>query len=105
MTSSPHINAPIRARMYTSGKHKTTWIITVVVTAGLLAPPLFFIAAKKGVTSMATPAVYAAIIYGSAFLGSLLGNPRNWMGGVLAITMVIAAVHAAILDTDWKPGR
>jgi hypothetical protein len=49
--------------------------------------------------------VYAVIIYGSAVLGSFLGNPKNWVGGVLAITMIVAAVHAAILDADWKPGR
>jgi hypothetical protein len=54
---------------------------------------------------MLVPVVYAVIIYGSAFLGSLVGNPKNWVGGVLAITMIVAAVHAAILDTDWKPGR
>ncbi|MFD5908108.1 hypothetical protein ACFWHL_05275 [Streptomyces massasporeus] len=53
---------------------------------------------------MAVPAVYAVIIYGSAVLGSVLGNPKNWVGGVLAITMIVAAVHAAILDADWKPG-
>ncbi|MFF3906145.1 hypothetical protein ACFYZJ_09050 [Streptomyces sp. NPDC001848] len=72
---------------------------------GLLAPPLFFIAAKKRVISRAVPVVYAAIIYGSAVLGSVLGNPKNWMVGVLAITMIDAAVHAAILDTEWKSGH
>ncbi|MCT4356287.1 hypothetical protein M5362_24460 [Streptomyces sp. Je 1-79] len=45
------------------------------------------------------------IIYGTAVLGSLVGNPKNWVGGVLAITMIVAAVHAAILDADWKQGR
>lgn len=103
--SNPYINAPIRAQMYTSTLHKVIWVVVVVASAGLLAPPLFFIAAKKRVVSMAVPAVYALIIYGSAILGSLLGNPKNWVGGVLSITMIIAAVHAAILDTDWKPGR
>ncbi|GAA2764968.1 hypothetical protein GCM10010103_40090 [Streptomyces paradoxus] len=48
---------------------------------------------------------FGMIIYGSALLGSVLGNPKNWVGGVLAITMIVAAVHAAILDADWKPGR
>ncbi|MER5371709.1 hypothetical protein [Streptomyces sp. NPDC002553] len=103
--SNPYINAPIRARMYTSTLHKVIWVLVVVASAGLLAPPLFFIAAKKRVVSMTVPAIYAVIIYGSAFLGSLLGNPKNWVGGILAITMIISAVHAAILDTDWKPGR
>ncbi|MFD6322150.1 hypothetical protein ACFWOL_04565 [Streptomyces sp. NPDC058442] len=103
--SNPYINAPIRARMYTTTLHKATWVVVVVVSAGLLAPPLFFIAAKKHVVTMAMPAVYTAVIYGSAVLGSVLGNPKNRVGGVLAITMIIAAVHAAILDTDWKPGR
>lgn len=103
--SNPYINAPIRARMYTSTLHKMVWVVAVAASAGLLAPPLFFIAAKKRVVSMAVPAVYALIIYGSAILGSLLGNPKNWVGGVLSITMIIAAVHAAILDTDWKPRR
>lgn len=103
--SSSHINAPIQARMYANSQHKVIWVVAVVLSAGLLAPPLFFVAAKKRVVSMAVPAAYAAIIYGSAILGSMLGNPKNWMGGVLAITMIIAAVHAAILDTDWKPGR
>ncbi|MDQ0934422.1 hypothetical protein [Streptomyces turgidiscabies] len=103
--SSPHINAPIQARMYTNTLHKVIWVVVVVASGGLLAPPLFFIAAKKRVVSMAVPAVYAVIIYGSAVLGSVLGNPKNWVGGVLAITMIVAAVHAAILDADWKPGR
>lgn len=103
--TSTHINAPIQARMYANAVHKVVWVVAVVASAGLLAPPLFFIAAKKRVVSMALPAVYAAIIYGSAVLGSILGNPKNWVGGVLAITMIVAAVHAAILDVDWKPGR
>ncbi|WP_405804058.1 hypothetical protein [Streptomyces sp. NBC_01187] len=103
--SSPHINAPIRARMYAKSQHKVIWILAVVVSAGLLAPPLFFIAAKKRVVSIAVPAVYAVIIYGSAVLGSVIGNPKNWVGGVLTITLIVAAVHAAILDMDWKPGR
>ncbi|WP_433571249.1 hypothetical protein [Streptomyces sp. CA-251247] len=103
--SSSHLNAPIQARMYTSTLHKVIWVVVVVLSAGLLAPPLFFIAAKKRVVSMAVPAVYAAIIYGSAILGSVLGNPKNWVGGVLAITMIIAAVHAANLGRDWKFGR
>ncbi|MFC7988982.1 hypothetical protein ACFUV2_06670 [Streptomyces pilosus] len=103
--SNPYINAPIRARMYTTTLQKVVWVVAVVVSAGLLAPPLFFIAAKKRVVSLAVSAVYAAVIYGSAILGSVLGNPKNWVGGVLAITMIISAVHAAIVDTDWKPGR
>ncbi|MER0447041.1 hypothetical protein ABR738_21150 [Streptomyces sp. Edi4] len=81
------------------------WIVLVVVSAGLLAPPLFFFAAKKRVVTMIVPIMYAVVIYGSAFLGSVLGNPRNWVGGVLAITMIIAAVHASSLDTNWKFGR
>ncbi|MGW7028904.1 hypothetical protein ACWGFX_17175 [Streptomyces xanthophaeus] len=103
--TNPYINAPIQARMYASTVHKVVWVIAVVATAGLLAPPLFFIAAKKRVVSMAVPAAYAVIIYGTAFPGSIVGNPKNWVGGVLSITMIAAAVHAAILDTDWKPGR
>ncbi|MFE6767730.1 hypothetical protein [Streptomyces griseus] len=103
--SSPHINAPIQARMYMKAMHRVIWVVAVVASAGLLAPPLFFIAAKKRVVTMAVPAVYAVIIYGTAVLGSLLGNPKNWVGGVLSITMIIAAVHASILDADWKQGR
>ncbi|MGW2814156.1 hypothetical protein [Streptomyces sp. NPDC001415] len=100
--SSSHINAPIRAHMYANTQHKVIWLAAVVLSAGLLAPPLFFIAAKKRVVSMSVPAVYAAIIYGSAMVETVLGNPKNWAGGVLTITMIAAAVHAAILDTDWK---
>ncbi|MFE9800347.1 hypothetical protein ACWC98_33295 [Streptomyces goshikiensis] len=103
--ANPYINAPIQARMYASTVHKVVWVVAVVASAGLLAPPLFFIAAKKRVVSMAAPAVYAAIIYGTGFLGSILGNPKNWVGGVLSIALIVAAVHAAILDADWKPGR
>ncbi|MFE3412397.1 hypothetical protein ACFXMT_30025 [Streptomyces mirabilis] len=103
--SNPYITAPIRARMYATTVHKVIWVVVVVASAGLLAPPLFYIAAKKRVISMLVPVVYTVIIYGSAFLGSLVGNPKNWVGGVLAITMIVAAVHAAILDADWKPGR
>ncbi|MBP0935381.1 MULTISPECIES: hypothetical protein [Streptomyces] len=103
--TNPYINAPIQARMYAHTVHKVVWVVAVVATAGLLAPPLFFIAAKKRVVSMVVPAVYAAIVYGTTFLGSILGNPKNWVGGVLLITMIAAAVHAAILDADWKPGR
>ncbi|MFF0556503.1 hypothetical protein [Streptomyces sp. NPDC004266] len=103
--TNPYLNAPIQARMYATTVHKVVWVVAVVASAGLLAPPLFFIAAKKHVVTMVVPAAYAAIIYGSAILGSILGNPKNWMGGVLAITMIVAAVHAAILDADWKPGR
>ncbi|NJP52881.1 hypothetical protein HCJ93_23140 [Streptomyces sp. SBST2-5] len=103
--SDSYINAPIRARMHTTTLHKATWVVAVALSAGLLEPPLFFVAAKKRVVSMATPAACAAVIYGSAALGSTLGNPKNRSGGVLAITMITAAVHAAVLDTDWKPGR
>ncbi|MFD9860524.1 hypothetical protein [Streptomyces alboflavus] len=104
MTSS-HFNAPIQARMYAKTLHKVIWVVAVVASMGLLAPPLFFVAAKKRVVSMAVPVIYAVVIYGSAMAATVLGNPRNWEGGVLAITMIVAAVHAAILDTDWKPGR
>ncbi|MEV8428272.1 hypothetical protein [Streptomyces chartreusis] len=103
--SNPYINAPIRARMHASTSQKVIWVVVTALSAGLLAPPLFFIAAKKRVVSMIVPTVYAVIIYGSAILGPALGNPKNWMGGVLAITMIVAVVHAAIVDTDWKPGR
>ncbi|ALU94996.1 hypothetical protein WQO_17680 [Streptomyces globisporus C-1027] len=91
--------------MYSNALHKVVWVVVVVASAGLLAPPLFFIAAKKRVVSMAVLAVYAVAIDGSAVLGSVLGNSGNRVGGVLAITMIIAAVHAAIRDADWKPGR
>ncbi|MFE3184337.1 hypothetical protein ACFXKR_26225 [Streptomyces violascens] len=88
--------------MYAHTQHKVIWIAAVVVSVGLLAPPLFFIAAKKRVVSMAVPAVYAAVVYGSAMAETVLGNPKNWAGGVLTITMIVAAVHAAVLDADWK---
>jgi hypothetical protein len=60
--SSSHINVPIQARMYANAQHKVIWVVVVVLSAGLLAPPLFFIAAKKRVVTMAVPAVYTAII-------------------------------------------
>ncbi|ARX85115.1 hypothetical protein SMD44_04573 [Streptomyces alboflavus] len=91
--------------MYAKTLHKVIWVVAVVASLGLLAPPLFFVAAKKRVVSMAVPVIYAVIIYGSAMAATVLGNPKNWEGGVLTITMIVAAVHAAILDTDWKPGR
>lgn len=103
--SSSHLNAPIQARMYAKALHKVIWVAAIVVSAGLLAPPLFFIAAKKRVVSMAVPVIYAVIIYGSVIVATILGNSKNWEGLVLAITMIVAAVHAAVLDTDWKPGR
>ncbi|MER5908687.1 hypothetical protein ABT150_53515 [Streptomyces mirabilis] len=103
--SYPYVNAPIRAHMYVTTVHKVIWVVVVVASAGLLAPPLFFIAAKKRVVTMLVPVIYAVVIYGSAIVESLVGNPRNWEGGVLAVTMIVAAVHAAILDTDWKSGR
>ncbi|MEU6676983.1 hypothetical protein [Streptomyces sp. NPDC046925] len=103
--SSSHLNAPIHARMYAKTLHKVIWVAAIVVSAGLLAPPLFFIAAKKRVVSMAVPAIYAVIIYGSVIVATILGNSKNWEGLVLAITLIVAAVHAAILDTQWKPGR
>lgn len=103
--SSPHINEPIQARMYANMLYKVISVAVLPLSGGLLAPPLFLIAAKKRVVSMVVPAVYAVIIYGSVALGALLGNPRNWTGGILAITMITGAVHAAILDVDWKPGH
>ncbi|MEV8316252.1 hypothetical protein AB0Q95_18970 [Streptomyces sp. NPDC059900] len=103
--SSSHLNAPIRARMYAKTPHKVIWVVAIVVSAGLLAPPLFFIAAKKRVVSMAVPVFYAVIIYGSVIVATILGNSKNWEGLVLALTMIVAAVHAALLDTEWKPGR
>lgn len=103
--SSSHLNAPIQARMYSKVLHKVLWVVAIVVSAGLLAPPLFFIAAKKRVVSMTVPVIYAVIIYGSVIVATIVGNSKNWEGLVLAITMIAAAVHAAILDTDWKPGR
>ncbi|WP_306334302.1 hypothetical protein [Streptomyces sp. KL118A] len=103
--SSSHLNTPIRARMYANTLHKVIWIVAIVVSAGLLAPPLFFIAAKKRVVSVAVPLIYAMVVYGSVVAATFLGNAKNWEGLVLVIATVIAAVHAAILDTDWKPGR
>ncbi|MEW2083479.1 hypothetical protein [Streptomyces sp. NPDC005283] len=104
--ANPYINAPIRARMYESSAHKVKWVVAVVLSGGLLAPALFFIAAKKGVVSFAPAAIYAGIIVSVALIGqTLFGNPGNWVGGVLALTMITAAVHAAILDMDWKPSR
>ncbi|MFK4065285.1 hypothetical protein [Streptomyces sp. NPDC029674] len=91
--------------MYAKTLHKVVWIAAIVASAGLLAPPLFFIAAKKRVVSMAAPVIYAVIIYGSVTVATVLGNSRNWEGLVLTITTIVAAVHAAILDTDWKPAR
>ncbi|MET7937683.1 hypothetical protein [Streptomyces sp. NPDC005322] len=102
--TNPYMNSPIRARMYAEPKHKWAWVAAVGVSFGLLAPPLFFIAAKKRVVSMAVPMLYAAVIWGMAVVASLVGNPKNWSGGVLAFAWIISAVHAAILDADWKRG-
>ncbi|MET7904364.1 hypothetical protein [Streptomyces sp. NPDC005336] len=52
--------------------------------------------------SMAVPALYAAVIWGTAVVASLVGNPKNWSGGFLAFAWIISAVHAAILDAEWK---
>ncbi|MEU2876895.1 hypothetical protein [Streptomyces sp. NPDC007070] len=103
--SNPYLNAPIRTRMYSSTVHKVVWIVVVVASAGLLAPPLFFIAAKKRVVAMYVPALYAVFAWGTPITASLVGNAKNWSGGVLVFTLIVAAVHAAILDTDWKTGR
>ncbi|MEU6442469.1 hypothetical protein [Streptomyces sp. NPDC047046] len=103
--SNPYLDAPIRARMYAKTWHKSVWVAAVVLSAGLLAPPLFFIAAKKRVVPMLVPALYAAVIYGTAALGDTIGNRGNWTGGVLVIALITAAVHAATLDTDWKTGH
>ena len=78
--SSSHINAPIRAHMYANTRHKVIWVAAVVVSAGLLAPPLFFVAAKKRVVSMTVPAIYAAIIYGSAIAETDLVIRRTGQG-------------------------
>ncbi|MEV5975782.1 hypothetical protein [Streptomyces sp. NPDC052114] len=91
--------------MYAKTLHKVIWIAAIVVSAGLLAPPLFFIAAKKRVAGMAVPVIYAVIIYSSVIVATILGNSKNWEGLVLVITTIVAAVHATILDADWKPGR
>ncbi|WP_433341112.1 hypothetical protein [Streptomyces sp. CA-253872] len=103
--SNPYLEAPLRARMYAKTWHKPVWVAAVVLSAGLLAPPLFFIAAKKRVVPLAVPALYAAVIYGTAFLSDAAGNRGNWAGGVLLVALITAAVHAAILDTDWKTAR
>ncbi|MET7609260.1 hypothetical protein [Streptomyces avermitilis] len=103
--SSPYINAPIRARMYGSTLHKVVWVVVVVLSAGLLAPPLFFIAAKRRVVAMYVPTLYAIFAWGTPMVASLIGNAKNWSGGVLVFTLIVAAVHAAILDTDWKAAR
>ncbi|MEU6557062.1 hypothetical protein ABZ915_43495 [Streptomyces sp. NPDC046915] len=103
--SNPYVNAPIRAWMYAATAHKVIWVVVVVASAGLLAPPLFFIAAKKRVVAMYVPALYAVFAWGTPIVASLAGKAKNWSGGVLVFTLIIAAVHAAILDTDWKAGR
>ncbi|MEU6497560.1 hypothetical protein ABZ890_45645 [Streptomyces sp. NPDC046984] len=91
--------------MYSSTVHKVIWVVVVVASAGLLAPPLFFIAAKKRVVAMYVPALYAVFAWGTPIVASVVGNGKNWSGGVLAFTMIVTAVHAAILDIDWKSGR
>lgn len=55
----------------------------MVVASAYFAPPLFFIAARKRVVSMAVLTVYALIIYGSAVLRSVLGNPKTgWVASL-----------------------
>ncbi|MET9145624.1 hypothetical protein ACFUCQ_03250 [Streptomyces sp. NPDC057197] len=103
--ANPYMTSSIRARMYAQTWHKWVWIVAVVGSAGLLAPVLFFIAAKKRVVALYVPAVYAAFAWGAPIAATLTGNPRNWEGGVLLFTLVVAAAHAALLDTDWKSGR
>ncbi|MEV5611502.1 hypothetical protein [Streptomyces sp. NPDC052225] len=100
-----YLNAPIRARMYATTKHKVIWVVAVLASAGLVTPILFFIAAKKGVTNFIPAIVYAAITWGSTLGNTAVFGDSNWIGGVLAITMIVGAAHAALLDHDWKPAR
>ncbi|MGW7530610.1 hypothetical protein [Streptomyces sp. NPDC054783] len=90
--------------MYSSTVHKVVWVV-VVVSAGLPAPPMFFVAAKKRVVAMYVPALYAIFARGTPIVASLVGNAKHWSGGVLVFTLIVAAVHAAILHSDWKAGR
>jgi ABC-type anion transport system duplicated permease subunit len=63
--------------MYTTTLHKVVRVVAVVVSAGLMAPPLFFIAAKKRVVGMAVPVVQPAATYGSAVRGRCSGTRRT----------------------------
>lgn len=49
--STPYLNAPIRARMYKSTMHKLIWVGVLVLSLGLLAPALFFVAPRRNVSS------------------------------------------------------
>jgi hypothetical protein len=85
--------------MYTSRRHRALWVVGVVFSAGLLAPPLFLGAARKGIVRHAVPAVYAAVIYPVALGRQWLPNPGNWISWVLAAVVLTAAAHAALLAT------
>ncbi|MFI0265561.1 hypothetical protein [Streptomyces luteogriseus] len=102
--SDSYMNSSIRARMYDRPWQRWAWVAAVLVSFGLLAPPLFFIAAKKRVVALWVPAAYAVFAWGTPLVASILGNGKNWSGAVLAFTWLVAVVHAAIVDMEWKRG-
>lgn len=92
--------APSSTPMYTSRRHRALWVVAVVFSAGLLAPPLFLGAARKGVVRHTVPAVYAALIYPIALGRQWLPNPGDWISWTLAAVVLTAAAHAALLATS-----
>ncbi|EFL21145.1 hypothetical protein SSOG_00857 [Streptomyces himastatinicus ATCC 53653] len=88
--------------MYTSRRHRALWVVGVVFTAGLLAPPLFLGAARKGIVRHTVPAVYAAVIYPVALGRQWLPDPGNWISWALAAAVLTAAAHAALLATPGE---
>lgn len=89
--------ASSNAPMYSSKRHRVFWVLGVVFTAGLLAPPLFLGAARKGIVRHTVPAAYAAVIYPVALGRQWLPDPGDWISWALAAAVLTAAAHAALL--------
>ncbi|MBL1100662.1 hypothetical protein [Streptomyces coffeae] len=92
------------AAFYATRRTRALWVLGVVFSAGLLGPPLFLAAARKGVVRPAVPAVYAAIVYPVALGRTWLPNPGNWIPWVLAAAVLTAAAHAALLEAGERRG-
>lgn len=92
-----------RPALYGSSRHRALWVVGVVFSAGLLAPPLFLGAARKGIVPRTVPAGYAVAIYPLALGRQWLPDPGDWISWALAAVVLTAAVHAALLDTGRAP--
>ncbi|MEU8827133.1 hypothetical protein [Streptomyces sp. NPDC048636] len=101
MTDVP---ARTTATFYSTRRGRVLWTLGVVFSAGLLGPPLFLAAARKGVVRPAVPAVYAVLVYPIALGRSRLPNPGDWIPWVLAAVVLTAAAHAALLEAGERRG-